>query len=182
MRARRLLAVALAAAALGTAGLQLIAAGPAAAAPDVYASDHPVNCDGRAEEFKRAANGTLVHRYETRPWDQNSWTGWQNLGGAVLAPPASGPVAILNWDCRMEVFMIGADRAVHHKWQDPNATGGWSGWESLGGSVDTGLNARRFGGGPYTNIVEVYAWADGDRQNHFKRQTSPGQGPWIGWY
>jgi hypothetical protein len=39
---------------------------------------------------------------------------------------------------RLDIFAIGTDNAVWHRWRDGNA---WGGWESLGGSVFSELSA-----------------------------------------
>ena len=54
------------------------------------------------------------------------WWPWHSLGGIVLSAPevaAWGPN-------RMDVFAVGTDHAMWHRWWDGNA---WGGWESLGG-------------------------------------------------
>jgi hypothetical protein len=51
----------------------------------------------------------------------------------IIVPPSRSPVLDHNGDSRLEVFMIGRDRQLYHRWQtQPN--GGWNDkWESLGG-------------------------------------------------
>ncbi len=56
------------------------------------------------------------------------WNDWESLGGILESPPhavAWGPN-------RLDVFAVGTDNAVWHKWWDGAS---WGGWESLGGSV-----------------------------------------------
>src|SRR5882757_2144646 len=54
-----------------------------------------------------------------------AWSGWESLGGTLISAPV-----VSSWaNGRLDVFAIGTDNAVYHKWFD----GGWSGWESLGG-------------------------------------------------
>merc|ERR1712149_53567 len=45
-----------------------------------------------------------------------------------------GVTAILNYDERMELFALGFDGEIHHKWQ--NYDGSWSNWVGLGGNID----------------------------------------------
>lgn len=48
-------------------------------------------------------------------------------GGTLTSSPAVSPWAL----GRLGVFARGTDNAVYHKW----FSGGWSGWESLGGGL-----------------------------------------------
>jgi peptidoglycan/xylan/chitin deacetylase (PgdA/CDA1 family) len=63
--------------------------------------------------------GTPVHAAEY----------WFPLGNGlgVLA-------ATRNDDGRLELFARGSDGAIWHRWQDPSVAGGWTNWQSLGGS------------------------------------------------
>ena len=54
------------------------------------------------------------------------WSGWENLGGVIIAAPA-----VSSWSAnRLDCFVRGTDNAMWHKWWDGAA---WRGWESLGG-------------------------------------------------
>ncbi len=131
------------------------------------------NCDGRREEFTRGSDNALWHRWEKRPSDTSSWSGWVSLGGAIIYNPS----AARNSDCRLDVFVIGIYHEMFHKWQDSAASGGWSGWEDLGGNLVSSPWNGYFSDGR----IWVGAWGP-DGIEHFKRQTAPSQGPWIGWY
>jgi hypothetical protein len=54
---------------------------------------------------------------------------WFNLGSGLGRPSTAR-----NSDGRLEVFVRGADGAIWHRWENPSASGGWAGWQSLGGT------------------------------------------------
>jgi subtilisin family serine protease len=108
----------------------------------------------------------------------------RTTGGAVVTD-ASKPVGtFLNADAavqraaigavgRLEVFARGSDRAVWHLWQTaPN--NGWSGWASMGGSVDIIQSARNADGRLelFVRGVDGAVW--------HKWMTAPNNG-WSGW-
>jgi hypothetical protein len=54
------------------------------------------------------------------------WGGWGSLGGILTSPPS-----VAAWGPnRLDVFGLGQDHALWHRWWDGTA---WGGWESLGG-------------------------------------------------
>jgi hypothetical protein len=91
------------------------------------------------------------------------------------SPPRVG----VNSDGRLEVFVVGLDRTLWHNWQ---ASGGWSGWYTLGGSLlgEGGVD----GGGLAVDrnaygALEVFAvWTDHSLRHNW--QLTPG-GAWSGW-
>jgi hypothetical protein len=66
------------------------------------------------------------------------WWPWQSLGGIVL----SAPEAVARGPNRLDVFAVGTDHAMWHRWWDGNA---WGGWESLGGVLTSRPNAVAWG-------------------------------------
>jgi hypothetical protein len=75
---------------------------------------------GRIDVFARGADGGLWHK-----WYAAGWSGWENLGGAMIGAPA-----VASWGPgRLDVFVEGGDLALEHLWY----TTGWFGWERLGG-------------------------------------------------
>lgn len=64
------------------------------------------------------------------------WNTYQPYGGSGL-----GHLSTLTWaDGHVEVFALGADRAIWHDFWDQTANN-WSGWTSLGGTFATGASA-----------------------------------------
>src|ERR1700743_3579982 len=56
------------------------------------------------------------------------WSGWENLGGAIVSGPA-----VSSWSAnRLDVFAPGTDNHMWHKWWNGSS---WSGWEDLGGVI-----------------------------------------------
>ncbi len=62
------------------------------------------------------------------------WGGWEGLGGVLVSQPHA-----VSWGPnRLDVFGVGTDHAVWHRWWDGS---NWGGWESLGGSVISPVSA-----------------------------------------
>jgi hypothetical protein len=113
----------------------------------------------------------LLTRNSTGP--EKPYIRWQSLGRRDLRPY---PAANRNADGRLEVLVIGHDRALYHIWEE-EAHGYWSGWETLSGHDLSGP-------------VIVLANADGrlqvfvnggDGQIYSREQTVPNRawGPWF---
>jgi hypothetical protein len=67
-----------------------------------------------------------------------SWGGWESLGGTVVSPPAT-----VSWGPdRLDVFALGTDHALWHRWWDG---ANWGGWESLGGVLTSPPEAVSWG-------------------------------------
>ena len=49
---------------------------------------------------------------------------WESLGGKW--PNNSDPVVVVNTDGRIEVFMVGNDKALYHRWQTKPDEAGFS--------------------------------------------------------
>ena len=98
------------------------------------------NDDNRLEVFMVGRDRQLHHRWQTdNPYHNTEvWNNkWESLGGDWPSIPVVGRVPAIHdgtiiGDC-LEVFMVGRDRQLYHRWQtQPN--GGWNNkWESLGG-------------------------------------------------
>ena len=87
------------------------------------------NRDGRLEVFMVGLNGQLYRLWQTSSNDSSQWSkDWVPLGQEQW-PLSSNPTVARNADGRLEVFMVGSDRQLRHKWQDSE----WSEWTSLGG-------------------------------------------------
>jgi hypothetical protein len=56
------------------------------------------------------------------------------VGGILTSPPR----AVAWGPNRLDLFVVGTDNAVWHKWWDGSS---WGGWESLGGSVFSEVSA-----------------------------------------
>jgi hypothetical protein len=60
------------------------------------------------------------------PANPASWGGWESLGGVLESPPR-----VVAWAAnRLDIFVVGTDSALWHRWWDGSS---WGGWESLGG-------------------------------------------------
>jgi hypothetical protein len=88
------------------------------------------NADGHLEVFSIGDDGNLWHTWQKAPG--NGWFNWSSSGQppAKTAGPTLPPALVQNLDGRLEVFVLGADGALWHIWQNaPNGT--WSNWASL---------------------------------------------------
>jgi hypothetical protein len=76
----------------------------------------------------------LYHKW----WDGSAWgpsvTGWESLGGLIQPAPMRKPSIVAWGPNRLDIFVVGIDGALYHKWWDGSAWGpSVTGWESLGG-------------------------------------------------
>jgi len=83
--------------------------------------------------------------------------------------------SILNDDERLEIFALGFDDQIYHKWHNHDST--WSNWVGLGGNFSSGAQAVR-------NIdgrVELFAIGRDDQLYHNWQQTAGGpyQDNWV---
>ena len=90
--------------------------------------------------------------------DNASWHGWEGLGGILESPP----VAVSWGPNRIDVFTMGTDSALWHRWWDGAH---WGGWESLGGTI--------------TSPPSVVSWAP-NRLDVFARGTDSAM--WHRWW
>jgi hypothetical protein len=86
-----------------------------------------LDADGRLEVFKvDHNNGQLYYRWQTTPGDSSRWSkGWDPLEG--YWSPRRTPTVAQNADGRLEVFIVGSDGRLYHRWQTSrNSTpGAW---------------------------------------------------------
>ena len=88
------------------------------------------------------------------------WGGWESLGGVLLSAPQG-----VTWGPnRLDVFAVGTDHAVYHKWWDGSH---WGGWESLSGVLISAPTAVAWGPnrldlfGIGTDNAVYHKWWDG---------------------
>jgi hypothetical protein len=74
------------------------------------------------------------------------WAPWQSLGGIVL----SAPEAVTWGPNRLDIFAVGTDHAMYHRWWSGSM---WGGWESLGGVLDSKPTAVAWG----PNRLDIFA-------------------------
>lgn len=85
--------------------------------------------DGRLEVFAVGVDGNLYQIQQTAPND--GWSDWlmvpAPVGTSLIPSPVVGP----SHDGRLELFVVGLDGNLYHRWQT-NTVGSWSDWISHG--------------------------------------------------
>jgi hypothetical protein len=112
-----------------------------------------------------AAASDYFHFY----WDTLGWHKGELLGGALLNGPA-----VCSWgEGRLDVFGIGTDGQMYHKWYQ----NGWQPWESLGGQFSPNAlgNAAAVSWGP--GRIDLFAIG----ANHDLVHMWFGGGAWHSW-
>lgn len=72
---------------------------------------------------------SLIYPSSAAPAHPLEWSNWRTMGGAL-----NHGVAVSSWGRdRLDVFVVGTDRALYHKWWDGTR---WSDWEDLGGQLN----------------------------------------------
>jgi ligand-binding sensor domain-containing protein len=138
------------------------------------------NRDGRLELFGvEAVNRTVVHCWQTTANGVTTWSDWQSLGGPQAMP---GLAVDQLGDGGLAVFAVNRTGAVAYVYQIPVPEGRkWSGWHSLGGSVQAGICVGQNGDGR----LEVFAVGREDGkvrhcQQDYQSQAN-GWTNWTGW-
>jgi Astacin (Peptidase family M12A) len=140
--------------------------------------DDPVvaqNADGRLEVFLVGSDRRLYHRWQTEK-NSSTWSdGWASLGGQWSH--RRRPAVAQNADGRLEVFLVGLDKQLHHRSQISPNSSQWSEiWTVLGGqewppSSDPGIGRNADG------RLEVFL-VGLDKQLYHRRQTAPNSSTW----
>lgn len=119
------------------AGLNAMYANPATGRP-VGSAVAAASWGGlRVDLFWRGTYGDVQHRWiDAGP--NRGWSHAESLGSPLGKPFFFDPSAVSYGSGHVEVFVVGADNAVWHKWF---INGAWSGWESLGGQATSSPSA-----------------------------------------
>jgi len=101
---------------------------------------------GNQELYVRANDGLVYHLYAT-PGHGSGWQGWDSMdapAGGIVGDVCEGTNAVGN----QEIYVLGKDGQVHHKYATPGIGSGWSEWGPMGaptpgirGDVHEGTNA-----------------------------------------
>jgi len=136
------------------------------------------NADGRLELFASTGLGGIWHRYQQAA-NASTWIGWSDMGhlpGVSLNPVE----AAVNSDGRMEIFAVGSDGAVWHRWQSKPSAGPWSGWTSLGAPAGAALPVAVKACANKDGRIELFVLgSDGTIWHGW--QSKPSAGPWSSW-
>ena len=146
-----------------------------------------IDAEGMIHVFSRGITRALTHTRQRWNGTAVAWEAWESLGGVL----ASGPQqrGISDGTNFLNLYVRGADKAVWRKSEQANVTTDpsgrrlgvrWSSWESLGGSMSSGVYAASTPDG----LSEVFARGP-DRGLWHKRQAfragsaEPSWGKWL---
>ena len=86
---------------------------------------------------------------------RNSPNNWESLGGNLILQPAA-----VSWGPnRLDIFTVGTDSALWHRWWDGSK---WGGWESLGGALISAPTAVSWA----ANRIDIFALDKNAALNH----------------
>ncbi len=103
-------------------------------------------------------------------WWDGSWGEWASLGSPPPGGLGSGPVAISDAPGNIDVYAQGSDNAL---WYQSYRSGGWIGWQSLGGILTSGPGAVAIAAGN----VDVFVLGS----DHGLWRRSLGGSGWGSW-
>jgi hypothetical protein len=132
------------------------------------------NQDGRLEAFVTHTDHTVWHRWQTCAGC--GWSSWASLGGSFSGLGVEKAGVGVNYDGRLELFLMGGSNHVYHRWQTCANCGWNTSWSDLGGSVQSNIGVGQDSDGR----LEIFATGTGhDLQSNY--QASKGC-CWHGWY
>ena len=139
-----------------------------------------LDAQGQLEVFAVGTDGALWQIQQERTPNSLGWSNWLSLGNPpgvqIGVPGGSAPVVGTNQDGRLEVFLVASDSALWHNWQVNTTGGGWSGWQSMGGSLQMLPGVGRNGDGR----LEVFSVGTDSALWHVWQVNTTGGG-WSGW-
>ena len=116
--------------------------------------------------FVRGTDGTVYYR----DYVGGSWGPWASIGGQT---PAGSAPAVASWGSgRLDVFVKGINGGLYQKTYTP--TGGWSGWQYLGGTLTSGPGATSRNPGGLTVFVRGT-----DGRIWYRDYVAGSWGPWA---
>jgi hypothetical protein len=115
---------------------------------------------------------STLSSWSTRYYKRSSWGA--DSGNGQSATFMTAPVVLKNADGRLEVFMVGANKALYHKYQTA-VNGSWSGWFSMGGTIKKGIAGLV----DYQGLIHIFAVDDATTKVFHIRQQSTGWTPWV---
>ncbi len=133
---------------------------------------------GNQELFVRSTDGLVYHLFST-PGVGSGWRGWDPLGAPGFGIRGD-VVEGTNYLKNQELYVLGKDGDVYHKFSTPGVGTGWSGWDTLShpagvtvvGDVQIGTN--------YLCNQELYV--TGTDGNTYHKFSTPGIGTgWSEW-
>jgi len=139
-----------------------------ASAPAV--SNRGTNGGYARDIFALDSSGNLIHQFVT----SNATGSAENLGKPSGSVALTGTPAAVSWgnsSDRIDAFARGSDNALWHK--SYTSSGGWSGWDSLGGTLTCDPTVSSWGSGR----LDVFTC---DTSNHLAHKYWNGSS-WSSW-
>lgn len=141
------------------------------------------NADGRVILFALGQDpaARAVYRNEQRlptTLEPTQWTGWTRMDDTASGSAGSVPVAVLDTQGAVNLFMIGQYAEPVQTFQDPPGSGNWAPWTRPGmlGAIQLDLAAGIDGDG-HLSLMSV----DENRHLSANQQTDAATQQWNGW-
>lgn len=137
-----------------------------------------INYVGNPELYVTGLDGNVYHDFAT-PGVGSGWSGW----GSLSQPPvgAASDVQIgRNYLNNQEMYVVGTDANVYHKFSTPGQGSGWSEWDTLGGPPGTTTAFGIHVGRNDANNQELYVVGKNGVLYHDFATPGRGNG-WHGW-
>jgi len=130
-------------------------------------------CPNRLDIFGLGTDHAMYHK----AWNGSAWLpsriGWEGLGG-IFTYGYENPPAVVAWSAnRLDIFGLGTDRQMYHKYWDGSHWGpSPTGWEPLGGIFSSPPAAAAWG----PNRLDIFGLGT-DRQMYHKYWDGSHWGP-----
>ncbi len=137
-----------------------------------------LNNVGNPELFVTGVDGNVYHDYAT-PGLGTGWSGWSSLSQPAGGAASDVQVGRNNLG-NQELYVVGRDGTVSHRYATPGSGPGWSDWNSLGAPAGTTVAFGVHAGRNYLDNQELYVvGTNGVMYHNF---ATPGKGSgWNGW-
>ena len=133
---------------------------------------------GNQELFTRSTDGQVYHLYST-PGAGSGWRGWDPLGmptDGIRGDVFEGTNFLKN----QELYVLGKDGNVYHKFSTPGVGAGWSGWDTMSHPAGVTIVGDVQIGANYLCNQEIYV--TGTDGNTYHKFSTPGVGTgWSEW-
>jgi hypothetical protein len=132
------------------------------------------NADGRIQVFAYGPGGTILYKIQTTPGSTTWSPTFTSVGGGQLRSPS---LAIqFEADGRVHIFGRGIDNALWHTVQLTPGSVGWTGFQTLGGTLTGEPTVQRSPDGRLDVFVR-----GADLATWHRTEATPGSSIWTPW-